>query len=73
SVFKATPITEKITTQLRFEVFNTTNRTNWANPGTSLASTASFGIITNTRNGGSAPGLGFGEPRNMQIALKIIF
>ena len=73
SVFKATPITEKITTQLRFEIFNITNRTNWANPGTSLASTASFGIITNTRNGGSAPGLGFGEPRNMQIALKIIF
>jgi hypothetical protein len=73
SVFKATPITEKITTQLRFEIFNLTNQTNWANPGTSLAATAGFGVITNTRNGGSAPGLGFGEPRNMQIALKIIF
>ena len=73
SVFKATPITEKISTQLRFEIFNLFNRTNWANPGTSLASAATFGVMTNTRNGGSAPGLGFGEPRNMQIALKFIF
>jgi len=73
SVFKATPITEKLSTQLRFEIFNLFNRTNWANPGTSLASAATFGVMTNTRNGGSAPGLGFGEPRNMQIALKFIF
>lgn len=73
SVFKATPITEKLSTQLRFEIFNIFNQTNWANPGTSLAAAATFGVMTNTRNGGSAPGLGFGEPRNMQIALKFIF
>ena len=34
---------------------------------------SSFGQITSTRNGGSAPGLGFGEPRNAQLALKVIF
>ena len=73
SVFKATPITEKLSTQLRFEIFNVFNRTNWANPGSSLAAAATFGVITNTRNGGTAPGLGFGEPRNMQIALKFVF
>lgn len=73
SVFKRTPITERIGTEFRLEVFNLTNRTNWANPGTSLASTSTFGLLTNTRNGGGAPGIGTGEPRNMQLALKIIF
>ena len=73
SIFKQTPITEKISTQFRFEVFNLTNRTNWANPGTSLAATAGFGIMTNTRNGNGAPGIGVGEPRNIQLALKFIF
>jgi hypothetical protein len=73
SIFKQTPITEKISTQFRFEIFNLTNRTNWANPGTSLAATAGFGIMTNTRNGNGAPGIGVGEPRNIQLALKSIF
>ena len=27
----------------------------------------SFGRISNTRNGSGAPGLGFGEPRNVQL------
>jgi hypothetical protein len=72
SVFKKTPITERITTEFRVETFNILNRTNWANPTTSFAS-GSFGQLTSTRNGGSAPGLGFGEPRNVQLALKVIF
>jgi hypothetical protein len=38
-----------------------------------ISGSTSFGLITNTRNGGSAPGLGFGEPRNTQLALKILF
>jgi len=29
--------------------------------------------LTQTRNGSSAPGLGFGEPRNAQLALKVSF
>lgn len=73
SVFKTTAITERVSTQFRLEVFNLTNRTNWANPGTSLSSTAAFGIMTNTRNGGGAPGIGVGEPRNIQLALKFVF
>ncbi|MBI4906299.1 MAG: carboxypeptidase regulatory-like domain-containing protein [Acidobacteria bacterium] len=73
SVFKSTPITEKISTQLRVEIFNLTNRSNWANPGTSFNSSSSFGLITSTRNGGGAPGLGLGEPRNIQLALKLIW
>lgn len=73
SVFKNTPITEKISSQLRIEIFNILNRSNWANPGTNFNSASSFGLITNTRNGGGAPGLGFGEPRNIQLALKILW
>lgn len=73
SVFKNTSITERISTQFRVEIFNLFNRANYANPGSSLGSSTSFGLITNTRNGSGAPGLGFGEPRNVQLALKFIF
>ncbi|HWE49321.1 MAG TPA: carboxypeptidase regulatory-like domain-containing protein [Bryobacteraceae bacterium] len=72
SVFKNIPIKERIHAQFRVEIFNLLNRTNWANPTTTLTS-SSFGQLTNTRSAASAPGLGFGEPRNVQLALKIIF
>lgn len=72
SVFKSTPITERIRAEFRVEIFNLTNRTNYANPNTTYSS-SSFGQITSTRNGGSAPGLGFGEPRNTQLGLKLVF
>ena len=58
--------------QFRVEIFNLTNRINWANPTTTLTS-ATFGQLTQTKNGTSAPGLGFGEPRNIQLALKLSF
>ncbi|MDX2154351.1 MAG: TonB-dependent receptor [Bryobacteraceae bacterium] len=73
SVFKTTSITERVSAQFRVEIFNITNRANYANPGTSLAASTAFGLITNTRNGGNAPGIGFGEPRNVQLALRIMF
>ena len=73
SVFKETPITERIKTQFRVEIFNIFDRANFANPGTNLNSASAFGLITNTRNGSSAPGIGFGEPRNVQLALKLIW
>ena len=72
SVFKKIPITERIAGQFRVEIFNLTNRTNWANPTATLTS-ATFGQLTQTKNGSSAPGLGFGEPRNIQLALKITY
>lgn len=72
SLFKKTPVTERVSSEFRLEVFNLTNRTNWANPGATFTS-STFGQLTATRNGGSAPGLGFGEPRNVQLALKIVF
>jgi hypothetical protein len=72
SVFKNTPITERLRAEFRVEIFNLFNRTNYANPNATLSS-ASFGQITSTRNGGSAPGLGFGEPRNTQLGLRLVF
>ena len=72
SVFKKIPITERIAGQFRVEIFNLLNRTNWANPTATLTS-ATFGQLTQTKNGSSAPGLGFGEPRNVQLAFKLTF
>jgi Carboxypeptidase regulatory-like domain len=80
SVFKNTPITERVTTQLRLEMFNIFNTRDLAppTPGTTppLAKLTSsgFGQITSTLgtyNG--APGIGTGEPFNIQLALKILF
>jgi hypothetical protein len=73
SLFKNFPIfRERVHGQFRLEVFNILNRTNWANPTTTLTS-SSFGQLTSTKNASSAPGLGFGEPRNAQLAFKVIF
>jgi hypothetical protein len=73
SVIKTTKHTERWSSQFRVEVFNLFNRTNWANPGNSLAAATTFGLMTNTRNGGGAPGIGPGEPRSVQLALKLLF
>lgn len=73
SIFKDTTITERFRVQLRAEIFNIFDRANLANPGVNRNALASFGVITNTRNGATAPGIGFGEPRNMQLALKLIW
>ncbi|HTS78330.1 MAG TPA: TonB-dependent receptor [Bryobacteraceae bacterium] len=72
SIFKRTPITERISTEFRVEIFNLFNRTNWANPNATFSS-SSFGQLTQTFSNSSAPGLGVGEPRNTQLALKIIW
>jgi outer membrane receptor protein involved in Fe transport len=73
SVFKTTKLSGGASAQLRFELFNLFNTINWANPGASLASSTTLGLMSNTRNATNAPGIGAGEPRNVQLALKIIF
>ena len=73
SVFKNTPITERISSQLRFEMFNLFNTRNLPNPNGNLSS-GSFGRIgTTIGDSNGATGIGAGEPFNVQIALKIIF
>jgi hypothetical protein len=73
SMYKNTHITERVTAQLRVETFNTFNHTQWAtvngpisvpNPSTAVtaATVGSAGQVTNTR-----------DPRNIQLAFKILF
>jgi hypothetical protein len=38
-----------------------------------LGTSTTFGVITNTRNANNAPGIGAGEPFNVQLAAKFIF
>ncbi|RSL15626.1 carboxypeptidase family protein [Edaphobacter aggregans] len=74
SLFKHTAITERIMSEFRIECFNIMNQANLANPSVSnINSATTFGRITQTRNGAGAPGLGYGEPRNVQFALKLQF
>lgn len=72
SLFKRTPITERVQSELRAELYNIANQANFANPSATISS-SSYGILTQTRNGSSAPGLGQGEPFNVQFALKLTF
>ena len=72
SMFKHTPITERVMSEFRVEIFNVLNFNNFANPVVNPTS-GSFGIISNTRNGANAPGIGFGEPFNIQFAAKLSF
>jgi hypothetical protein len=70
SVFKSFKITERYTVQFRSEIFNIFNRLNLGNPDTSFSG---GGLIGGTRHGGDAPGIGYGEPRNIQFVLKFLF
>jgi hypothetical protein len=69
SVFKNFKIKERYSVQFRSEIFNIFNRLNMGNPDGSI----SGGLISGTRHGGDAPGIGYGEPRNIQFVLKFLF
>ena len=71
SVFKNIPIRERLRVQLRAEMFNVFNRKNMASGAGSVGSN---GVVSDTIGDfNGAPGLGPGEPFNMQLAAKIIF
>ena len=72
SLIKRTPVTERVMSEFRAEIFNVFNLNNFANP-TLTPTSSSFGVITSTRNNSSAPGLGVGEPFNIQFAVKLSF
>ncbi|GAA3748069.1 TonB-dependent receptor [Terriglobus aquaticus] len=72
SLVKNTRLREGVNLQIRAEMFNIFNYTNLANPTATLTS-STLGRSTNTRNNGGAPGIGPGEPFNVQFAGKIIF
>jgi hypothetical protein len=62
SLFKYFLIVERVKAQLRFESFNVMNRVQFTAPG-AQAGTTGFGVITGQAN----------TPRQLQVALKIIF
>jgi hypothetical protein len=72
SLVKNTHMAEHVTLQLRAECFNIFNHLNLANPSGAHTS-GTFMESTATRNSGSAPGIGPGEPFNVQFAGKVIF
>jgi hypothetical protein len=71
SVIKNIPIRERLKVQLRADMFNLSNRINLASGAGSVSKTGFVGDTIGDFNG--APGLGPGEPFNMQLAAKIIF
>ena len=72
SVCKNTPITERINTQFRVEMFNVMNHINLAPIGAPFTGAgATIGSTIGTYEG--APGIGPGEPFNVQLALKVLF
>ncbi len=72
SVFKTFDVVkERLRLQLRAEMFNVFNRINLATGAGSVGSNGVVGDTIGDFNG--APGLGPGEPFNMQLAAKIIF
>jgi len=75
SLIKNTKINERLSVQIRWEVYNILNRANFAlasldNTGTS----AQFGTLSQTPDVASGnPVIAQGGPRNMNFALKFIF
>lgn len=71
SVIKNIPLRERLKIQLRADMFNLFNRKNLA---TGAGAVGSSGFINDTIGDfNGAPGIGPGEPFNMQLVAKIIF
>ncbi len=74
SVFKETHLMERVTLQLRAEMFNLFNRVNYAPPGLGYVSVnGDFTLSDTIGDYNGAPGIGAGEPFNTQFGAKIIF
>jgi hypothetical protein len=71
SVFKTFSVFERFKIQLRAEMFNLYNRKNFASGAGSVGGN---GVVSDTIGDfNGAPGLGPGEPFNLQLAAKVIF
>lgn len=72
SVFKNIPLQNQLRAQLRLEMFNIFNRVNLAQPGSRVG--GGLGRIGDTiGDSRGSPGIGPGEPFNVQLALKVLF
>jgi len=73
SVFKNFPVTEHIKVQFRAEIFNIFNFVNYAQPANNAAG-SNLGQVGATYDVAfGAPGIGPGAPRNVQLAVKVLF
>jgi hypothetical protein len=66
---KVTQIVEQKEIVFRVEAFNIFNRTQAGNPGTTLTSPATFGIVTSGLN----RTIGTGTARQLQLAMRFNF
>jgi len=67
-------VSERLKTQFPVEMFNVFNILNLAPPDNCLCSgRGGFGLILSTLHNPDAPGIGPGEPFNVQFALKFIW
>jgi hypothetical protein len=77
SVLENIKVTERLTAQFRAEIYNLFNRVNLAPPNPNFAGPNTqngFGLSFDTIGDfNGAPGIGPGEPFNVQFALKVIF
>jgi hypothetical protein len=73
SIIKDTKVTEKVNLQLRAETFNLFNRINLAPVGAPQTSAGGNSISSTIGAFFGAPGIGPGEPFNVQFVGKIIF
>lgn len=62
AVSRSFPFKDRYSVVFRSEFFNIMNHGNWGNPGVSISSPASFGVITT-----------FGPPRIIQMSMKMFF
>jgi hypothetical protein len=73
SVFKNFAITEHVKVQFRAEIFNIFNFVNYSGPANNLQG-SNLGQVGSTYDVAfGAPGIGPGAPRNVQLALKVLF
>jgi len=73
SIIKDTKVAERVTLELRAEMFNVTNHTNLAPVGAPQTSAGGNSVSSTIGAFFGAPGIGPGEPFNVQFAGKIIF
>ena len=73
SIFKTTRLSERINLQLRAEMFNVFNRLNLAPIGAPQTTQGGDTIGSTIGSFFGAPGIGPGEPFNVQLAAKILF
>jgi hypothetical protein len=75
SLIKNTKINERVSFQLRWEVYNVLNRANFSQYGIdNTATSSSFGMLVQTPDVSSGnPVVAQGGPRNMNFGFKLTF